>query len=133
MQAVDDETSEDTKPEQSIEKTNTIDPISQQEAVARNSQTFYIDSVNGDDSKDGLSEATAWKSLEKVNEQVFQPGDNILFHAGSAWEGQLKPKGSGTAENPIKIGSYGSDGNTRPIFNGNGKVRDSIYLLDVEF
>lgn len=63
----------------------------------------------------------------------MQPGNTLLFRAASAWEGQLKPQGSGNAENPIRIGAYGSDGQSRPIFNGNGLVRDTVYLCDVEY
>lgn len=35
---------------------------------------FYVDSINGDDSCSGFTPEEAWKSLEKVNEMIFQPG-----------------------------------------------------------
>lgn len=68
---------------------------------------YYIDAEAGDDAADGLSAETPWKSLEKINETVFQPGDCILFKAGCSWTGQLWPKGSGTEEAPIRIDRYG--------------------------
>ena len=40
-------------------------------------QTYFI-STEGNDSATGLSQASAWKSIEKVNSVTFQPGDKIL-------------------------------------------------------
>jgi hypothetical protein len=80
--------------------------------------TYYVDSSRADDSGDGLTPSTAWKSLSKVNSTTFQPGDHVLFKAGGIWNGQLWPKGSGSAGNPIVIDMYGT-GN-KPVFNGGG-------------
>lgn len=52
---------------------------------------FYLDDEKGDDARDGLSPELAWKSLDRVNQHVFQPGDQILFRAGGRWSGQFKP------------------------------------------
>ncbi|MGP8234147.1 MAG: hypothetical protein ACLQVW_01860, partial [Limisphaerales bacterium] len=72
---------------------------------------YYVDSQAGDDARAGTAPAQAWKSLDKVNGQVFQPGDQILFKAGSRYTGQLKPQGSGKSEDNkpvlIKIGQFG--------------------------
>lgn len=80
-------------------------------------KTYYV-SNDGNDSNDGLSEQTAWATLEKVNSTTFEPGDSILLKRGNQWNGQLWPKGSGTEGNYITLGAYGT-GN-RPIINGNG-------------
>ncbi|MFD0696778.1 Ig-like domain-containing protein [Paenibacillus sp. GCM10027628] len=80
--------------------------------------TYYIDSVNGNDSYSGSSESQAWQTLNKVNGTTFQPGDRILFKAGSVWTGQLWPKGSGADGKPIVIDRYGTGG--RPIIHGGG-------------
>ncbi|MNC02631.1 hypothetical protein D3C75_500070 [compost metagenome] len=99
---------------------------------------YYVDSLRPDDSGDGLSPATAWRSLDKVNATVFVPGDQILLKAGGTWSGQLYPKGSGTAGSPIVIGSYGT-GN-KPIINGNGLAAAAdgtggaaVYLYNQEY
>ncbi|MGG7213555.1 right-handed parallel beta-helix repeat-containing protein [Clostridium nigeriense] len=68
---------------------------------------YYVDASGGNDSNDGMSEATAWKTINKVNTVVFQPGDQILFKAGEEWTGALKPQGSGVDGAPIIIASYG--------------------------
>ena len=51
---------------------------------------FYVDSINGDDSCSGFTPEEAWRSLEKVNELIFQPGDHIRFRRGGEWHGMLK-------------------------------------------
>lgn len=79
--------------------------------------TYYI-SPEGNDSASGTSPETPWKSLEKVSETTFLPGDEILLEAGGIWEGQLYPKGNGVEGNPITIASYG-DG-AKPVINGKG-------------
>lgn len=75
----------------------------------------YFISPQGDDNASGLSLKEAWKSLEKVNSVVFQPGDKVLFESGKTWYGQLKLKGSGTEEKPILLSGYGENG--RPVIN----------------
>lgn len=77
-------------------------------------KTYFV-SPQGDDNASGLSMSAAWKSIEKVNSVVFQPGDKLLFQSGEEWKGQLKPKGSGTKEAPILLSKYG--GEARPIIN----------------
>jgi hypothetical protein len=37
-----------------------------------------VDATNGNDSNNGLSETTAWKTIAKVNASRFNPGDQIL-------------------------------------------------------
>ena len=44
--------------------------------------TYYIDSVDGSDSNNGLSEGAAWQSIGKVNQSTFLPGNRILFKSG---------------------------------------------------
>src|SRR5579884_4165196 len=86
--------------------------------MARSAAIFYVDSVAGSDSNNGLSASTPWKSLNKVNQGTYQAGDHILLKAGSVWTGQqLIPKGSGTSGNPIYIDMYGS-GNKPLIAEG---------------
>ena len=89
--------------------------------------TFYVDSENGDDSADGRTQETAWKTLAKLNDTELIGGDRILLKAGSVFEDQaLSIKGGGTAENPIIIDMYdgevvGAEAGERPHIKGNGK------------
>ena len=76
---------------------------------------IYFISPAGQDTNSGLSIQSAWKTLYKVNQVIFQPGDQILFETGSTWYGQLKPQGSGESGKPIIMSSYGD--NARPVIN----------------
>jgi hypothetical protein len=46
------------------------------------SATYYVDATNGNNSNNGLSMSSAWKTIAKVNASNFNPGDQILFE----WE-----------------------------------------------
>ena len=83
------------------------------------STTYYVDATGGDDTKDGQSPSTAWKTLKKVRNIAFSPGDSILFERGEIWQGEyLSIYDSGVEGNHITLGAYGT-GN-RPIFDGTG-------------
>lgn len=98
---------------------------------------YYIDSVNGNDNYNGTSESTPWKTLNKVNAQVYNPGDQILFKSGGVWNGRLIPQGSGAEGAPITIGKYGGD--AKPILNGSSNMIDgfgegsTVYIHNVEY
>lgn len=77
------------------------------------SNIFYVDSTNGLDTNDGLSPEKPFKTIDKLNTLTFIPGDEICFKRGETFVGAFQPKGSGTEESPIKIGSYG-DGEVKP-------------------
>jgi hypothetical protein len=78
--------------------------------------TYYIDSDALDDNGAGTTQATAWKTIAKVNASAFNPGDSILFKRGCTWREQLIVPSSGSDGHPITFGAYGSGAN--PIING---------------
>ena len=92
---------------------------------------YYVNSEIGNDRNNGKSPILAWKSLWKVNQQVFKPGDKILFAAGTSYEGRLVPKGSGNKRKPIHINRYGSGAN--PAIHGNGKNESTVLLYNVAY
>jgi hypothetical protein len=77
---------------------------------------YYVDASAGNDSNNGQSPTTAWRTIAKVNASSFSPGNSILFKSGDTWREQLNIKNSGSSGNPITFGSYGS-GNA-PIISG---------------
>ena len=91
------------------------------------SKNYYIDAIGGNDSNNGNSISSSWKSLSKVNATTFAAGDSILFKSGCTWTGQLYPKGSGTTGKPIVIDNYGT-GNL-PYFDGNGMTGTGVVYL----
>jgi hypothetical protein len=97
----------------------------------RRGSSFYVDAKNGDDSNNGKTPAKAWKSLQKVNGYQFMAGDSLLFKAGDIWKGQLTPKGSGDAKNPIVVSIY--SGTKKALLDGEGKVSEVVKLEDVDY
>jgi len=63
--------------------------------------TYYV-TVDGDDANDGLTSATAWKTLAKPSETIFAPGDRIELKCGDIFHGRLRP-----TYGPITIDCYG--------------------------
>jgi hypothetical protein len=69
---------------------------------------YHVDALGGNDSRNGLTPATAWKSLSRANRQNLRPGDSLLFKRGCSWKGTLLIHGSGTRSRRISIGTYGA-------------------------
>ncbi len=80
------------------------------------STNYYIDAISGSDDNIGTSPALAWKTIDKVNSMVFQPGDSILFHRGHSWIGNISINYSGNPAQPIVFSSYGQGEN--PVIKG---------------
>jgi hypothetical protein len=95
------------------------------------SGAYYLDSAAGSDSNDGMSPATAWKTLTKINGVTLQPGNKICLKAGGSWTGQLAPKGSGTSAAPIVVDAYGSG--AKPLLAAGSADADTVYLLNQQY
>jgi len=70
--------------------------------------TYYVSSSLGNDGNDGLSTATAWQTVGRVNAQNLLAGDSVLFLRGDRWNESLVPTSSGTQGNPIVFDAYGT-------------------------
>lgn len=68
--------------------------------------------------------------LDLVNETVFEPGDHILFVAGTTCDGTLRPQGSGEAGAPIVVDTFG-EGEKAKI-NGGG-IDAVVQLWNQEY
>ena len=80
--------------------------------------TYYIKN-GGNDAADGLTDATAWETITKVNsvQASLVAGDIISFKRGSTWTGVMLTIGkSGLAGSPITYNAYGT-GN-KPVISG---------------
>ena len=114
---------------------------------------FYVDALSGDDHHSGLSPGEAWRTLERVNEHVFQPGEQLLFRAGRRYEGQLVIKSRGGAvgrggegmeavgrggeagremakNRRIRIDRFGSG--DKPRIEGNGLFHSAVTIFNTE-
>jgi hypothetical protein len=94
-------------------------------------RTFYIDSAAGKDANSGLSATQPWQSLDKVNATTFAPGDKLLFKAGTTYNGQLHPLGSGNAQSPIVIDQFGEG--EKPLIAAQGKFHEALLLRNQEY
>lgn len=87
--------------------------------VAISSTKYYVDCA-ADIAGDG-SQAAPFDSIGALTAHgAFNPGESILFKSGVECVGAFAPAGSGVAEHPIIIASYGGD--ERPTLNGDGAV-----------
>jgi len=93
--------------------------------------TYYLDAAAGDDQNNGTVPNSAWKSLARVNNTVFAPGDKILFKSGSRYEGRLAPKGSGNEGAPIVIDVYGEG--AKPLIAAEGRFNEALLLENQEY
>ncbi|MEO8768987.1 MAG: T9SS type A sorting domain-containing protein [Ferruginibacter sp.] len=93
-------------------------------AGVSNATDYYV-SVSGNDSNNGTSSTTPWKTLSKVesvsNNGTIHAGDRILFKCGDSFTGTMSIASiwghnakSGTATSPITLGSYGTG--AKPTF-----------------
>lgn len=66
---------------------------------------YYLSSM-GDDKNFGTKESP-WKTLSKLNDFHFNPGDSVLFARGTQFEGGFIISSSGSPDSPIVFSSYG--------------------------
>jgi hypothetical protein len=110
---------------------NPSDPSRADLSPSNSGMSYYLDAISGNDTNSGSAPEHAWKTLAKINDTTFHPGDRILLKSGAVWTGQLWPKGSGTAEHPIIIDKYG--GEAKPVINGAGLAEDAVLLKNQEY
>jgi len=90
------------------------------------SSTYYVDATKGNDLNSGISEISPWKTIAKINNSTFNPGDQILLKRGETWTGTpLTVPSDGADGNPVTVGAYGI-GN-KPVIDGTG-LSKTIYL-----
>ena len=72
--------------------------------------TYYVDAQNGNDNNTGLAgsflggNTGPWRTLSKVNDTFFAPGDSILLKRGAVWtDGPLEPQNGGAPGGTITI------------------------------
>src|SRR5437667_12668275 len=79
---------------------------------------YFVNCASGNDGATGREAASAWRTLEKINQTSFPPGDLIQLKRGTTCPGMLWPKGSGAFASPIVIGAYGTG--ALPVVDANG-------------
>ena len=85
---------------------------------------YYVDAANGNDSNDGTSTATPWKTLSKVRNSAtpnnpYPAGTRVLLKRGETWREQLRfyaNSTAGTASRRVTVGAYGTG--AKPLILG---------------
>jgi hypothetical protein len=95
--------------------------------------TYFVDSLNGNDSNDGLSRPNAWRTMERVNQGVYGPGDSVLLQRGCVWQGTgFKANGNGSVQRPITLADYGNAQLPLPVIDGVGAHEPAVLLQNVQ-
>ncbi len=77
-------------------------------AYLLSAKSYYINSKDGNDTGSGMHPSDPWKTLTKVNNHPYAPGDSICFKKGSTWTGELVINSSGMEFMPILFTAYGT-------------------------
>lgn len=102
-------------------------------AVLGNDDTYYIDSINGDDSNTGKSPDQAFKTVSNVPSYALDEGDRVLFKRGGKYEcNAVVFVCSGSKENPIIISSYGNENEPLPLIYTNQHT-EVFQLFDCSY
>ena len=88
---------------------------------------YFVNSFSGNDSNSGFSEEHAWKSLEKINQFEFKPGDTIFLMPNAEFFGQFKPTVSGKKDAPITLTAFHSDKGL-PKIQAEGEFLSLIHI-----
>jgi len=83
-------------------------PASGRSVTCLTPATQYFVDPSGADSNDGLSPASPWRTITRVNAAALAPCSTVSFKAGGIWRGQLLPHSGSTAAGPITYGAYGA-------------------------
>ncbi len=86
------------------------------ESTPATAARYYVDSAAGSDTNPGTSPDAPWRSLGRVNVAALSPGQSLLFKRGGSWSGALRPRGSGSNQQPVVVGAYGSG--AAPVIRG---------------
>jgi hypothetical protein len=86
--------------------------------------TYYVSSSTGNDYNNGTSAGTPWKTLAKISNVTFNPGDKLLLKSGDTWNESVSLNGSGTALLPIQMTAYGSG--SKPIIRSSAPAVVSL-------
>jgi Right handed beta helix region len=98
-------------------------------------RVLYV-AANGSDDADGLTPATAWRTLGRVSREALVPGDSVRLQGGAVFPGTLvlDEDDVGSAGRPITITSIGDGPATLAAGAGNGVViseTDGVHVTNL--
>ncbi|MBI5647650.1 MAG: right-handed parallel beta-helix repeat-containing protein [Ignavibacteriae bacterium] len=75
--------------------------------AAAAADTWYVDARAGNDTFDGRTPASAFRSIARVNQLALKGGDTVYFHRGDVFFGEIAAK-AGSPSRPVVYGAYGN-------------------------
>ena len=95
-------------------------------------KNYYV-SKSGDDSRDGLSMQTAWRSLDKISDFDFNPGDSLMLEGGVEFKGtiNLTSDDNGSPGKPVVVTSYGNKKATIAAGDGEGLQANNTSFIRI--
>lgn len=85
---------------------------------------YYVDATSGDDTANGTTTGTPWKTIAKVNTATLNPNDNVYFKRGEVWREALIPQ-SGTSDGVVTYSAYGTG--SKPMLKGSVNRSSTDY------
>lgn len=87
-------------------------------ALSSRAINYYVSSIDGLDTDNGLTQGTAWRTMYKLNSMraTIKLGDSVLFQRGGTYRGYFIAVNSGSLASPIVFGAYGTG--ARPLITG---------------
>jgi hypothetical protein len=86
---------------------------------------YFVSSSIGDDTRDGKTSSTPWRTLGKVEAEMqagnIGAGDAVLLNRGDVWPGPFVIRSGGAPGMPLIIGAYGSHPDL-PRIDGTGQT-----------
>ena len=114
--------------------TSSLIPVSFGQAIAHQSSSagheYFIDCSSPSNGSGGTS-ASPWNSLESLESKVLLPGDTVRLRRGTECHGSLWPKGSGSADHPVRLSAYGEG--VRPKIVAGDKATQAFKLFNQEY
>ncbi|HTM97773.1 MAG TPA: right-handed parallel beta-helix repeat-containing protein, partial [Pedobacter sp.] len=93
---------------------------------------YYISSSSGNDSNNGISESSPWRTLDKINAaslSLLKGGDRVLLKKGDIFYGKIVVnKGGNSPGTPIVYSAYGSG--SKPVISGFTNITNWTNLGD---
>jgi hypothetical protein len=89
--------------------------------------TYYLDSKSGNNFHAGAQASSPWQTLRYASSMLYHPGDQILFKAGSVWQGEtLDISTTDESDEPITVGTYGTG--SQPVLDGLNSASSPVTL-----
>lgn len=102
-------------------------------SACNNNKTYYIDSIQGNNSNNGTNKNAPLKSLSALQNITINPGDRILLKKGCSFWEEFDFSAKGTKEKPVIIDSYGNNYDSDPCIIGNDQSLYAVRIFNSDY